>query len=361
MNLETVTYQEVINGYIPEGDHYGLAAYALAEPRLTAFLSNPRLNDKSKVMLKLVREDGKIVGRSMQFPSRFKAESKIIDTVGGSALEVADDYRSSDAGMLLMSYNLEHKENNATILSGFSRVAARCHKAMGSRMFTFPQLVQIRNFTKILPVLGIPQWVSKYFGWLGTCFIYPFCLFANIKGKRLKKKYNVEKVEIVPDWVDDIVLNDGHDYMEIHDHQWLQWNLNNMFHSHPLNRNSFYTVTLDGEGLGFFMIKERFNSIETRGVKNALFGTVVEWGTKTPDRLNEYQLQLMALASFSKRVDLVYTATTDEQVVKRLKKLFLIKMRDAEIAFKDLKKQFKESKDIKKWRLRLGYGDTILN
>lgn len=150
MELITVTYQEVIDGYKPDADIYGLAAYTLAEPRKTAFLANPNLKETSKVMLKLMCDNGKVIGRGMMFPSRFKAGDAIVETMGGSALEVAKEYRNGEAGANLMAYNIRHKENNAIISSGFSQVAAKCHKALRAYMLCFPQLIQVVNFTKVL-------------------------------------------------------------------------------------------------------------------------------------------------------------------------------------------------------------------
>jgi len=231
---------------------------------------------------------------------------------------------------------------------------------MGSKIFVFPQLIQIRNFTKILPVIGVPRIIAKLFGWIPTAFYYPFRFLIYKKSERIRNRYTVKKVNEVPEWVDDIVFNDGHRFMELHDSKWLQWNLDHMFHSNERNLTSFYTVSQDGKGIGFFMIKERFGSIESRGVKDAKFGHIVEWGTKDPKLLSEYSLQLMALSSFSKDVDLVYMASTDYDVVKKMKKFLLLRIRDAEVAFKDFSKKFKDANNQDLWRLRLGYGDTIM-
>lgn len=361
MELEFVTYHQVIDGYQPTGDDYGLATYALLEPRKKAFLSNPNLKDTSRKMINLVRHEGKIIGRSMSFPTKLKVGDDYINIVGGSALEVASEYQTGDAGTLLLSSGLTKKENNAYLSSGFSRIGAQCQKAMRSYILTFPQLIQIRHFTKILPAIGIPIWLAQAMGWVGSFLYAPFRLYIYYKAARLKKKYSVNRVLKVPDWVDEIVLKDGHKYMEVHDHKWLQWNLDNMFHSHEQNINAFYTVSQDGENIGFFMTKERHGSIEVRGIKDALFGSIVEWGSKDVSRLSEYDLYLIALSSFSKEVDLVYMATTDYSLVKKIKYLGIIQWGDAIVALKDLRKQWKDAKDSSLWRLRLGYSDSILN
>lgn len=361
MELETVSYQEVIDGYNPVGDEYGLAAYAIAEPRKKAFLSNPNLTDTSKVMIKLMRDNGKIIGRNMMFPSRFKSGDDIIETVGGSSLSVAKEYRNGEAGGILMSYNIRHKENNAVISSGFTAIAAKCHKALRAYMLCFPQLIQIRDFRKVLPGMGLNSIISNVVGTVLNCVLWPFLGFVKIKAKNRCKGYQIEEVHAIPEWIDDIVLNDGHKYMEVHDHRWFQWNLDNMFHSHPRNINHFFTVSKGGEKLGFFMIKERNSTVNSESTSEMVSGTICEWGTNDNSRLNEYDLHVIALNYFSKNVDVVFMATNDNEVVNKMKRFLFFRRNEAKIAFYDLKKEHKDAKDINLWRVRLGYGDSILN
>ena len=51
--------------------------------------------------------------------------------------------------------------------------------------------------------------------------------------------------------------NDGHKYMEVHDHKWLQWNLDYNFCGGINNHQSFYIIKRDGNPVGFFMLKFR--------------------------------------------------------------------------------------------------------
>lgn len=358
MELETVSYQQVCDGYKPDGDEYGLAEYALAPPRKQAFLANPNLNDYSKVMLKLLRKDGKIIGRSMMFPSRFKADEQIIETVGGSALEVAKPFRDGEAGGFLMSYNIRHKENNAIISSGFSETAAKCHKALRAYLLCFPLYIQIRDFRPILTKIGFHGILANFIGTICNYLYSPVLLYIKNKTTKKYKQYKIEQVTEIPQWVEEIVLHDGHKYMEIHDQKWLQWSLNNMFHSHKNNINRFYIVKIGVENVGFFMIKERVRVIAG---KESLLGTICEWGTKDSHRLSEYDLNLLALNKFSNNVDAIFYATNDTYTEQKMKKMFFFRKGEAQIAFYDLHKKFREARSIDLWRVRLGYADTILN
>ena len=77
-----------------------------------------------------------------------------------------------------------------------------------------------------------------------------------------------------------MVLNDGHKYMEVHDHKWLQWCLDNSFKGGKQDIQSFYVIKKEDEHMGFVMTKERFR-VETQGMKNVKIGSIVEWGHRT--------------------------------------------------------------------------------
>ena len=151
------------------------------------------------------------------------------------------------------------------------------------------------------------------------------------------RRLNLECAEKVPDWVADLALNDGHRFMEYHNRDWLQWNLDYNFKGDKEDVQALYIVK-DGErNLGFFMIKERKR--ESAGaLRNIILGSIVEWGTADESLLSEKDLILLAIPRFSKAVDLGF----------------------AHVAFKDKKKKYPEAKDPRNWRLRLGYADVIL-
>lgn len=361
MHIEEYSFEDAQKGKRIEGDEYKIAEYALAEPRKSAFLSNPFIADNTKCMLYYAREGGEVIGRNMLFPSKFKAGDAIIDTIGGSALEVVEKYRDGDAGMSIIMYPLENKANVALIYSGFTPIAVSCYRALRFYMFDFPKLVFINNYRKVLRFYGINPLISAVLGTFANCLSFPFKGINKAINRIKFKNLKITPVKIVPSWVDDIVLNDGHKYMEVHNHEWLQWNLDNMFHSHDNNINRFYTVSIEGENIGFFMTKERFINSMKRGGAPIIMGSIVEWGIKKGTNLNESDMYMCALKTFSRSIGTVTIATQDINVVKKMKKLLFFPKGEAHIAFKDLTKQYKDAKDPALWRLRLGYADTILN
>ena len=157
-----------------------------------------------------------------------------------------------------------------------------------------------------------------------------------------------------------MVLNDGHKYMEVHDQKWMQWNLDFNFYNKEGDIQSFYAVYNGDIPVAFFMTKERYRPLAGGKLKNIIIGSIMEWGVSSRTDLCESDIYIMASKTFSKSVDIVEFATTNKDVIKKMKSYSFIPHGFAHIAIKDLKKQFKDVNNIELWRIRFGYADVFL-
>ncbi len=355
-----ITYKELLeNTYHVENDKYDIAAY-LTESRRQAFLHNPNLKDYDKPVQNLYQVDGVVVGGSMGYETLFKNDSEMYPAQGGSALETHKDYRHLGIGVDAMLNSLQNRDYDYIIYGGISPMALPIYRKLRYVVFEFPRMMLIQNSRSLVEArIG-----NGAIGKMSTCLLnFPLKLLKIIncyRSKLLQKKFEVRKETIVPRWVDRLILEDGHKYMEVHDSRWLQWNLDYNFKRMPQDRQAFYTVWKDGEPIGFFMTKERFRELAGGILKNVLIGSIVEWGTALPDILTEEKLNKMAISTFSSCVDIIEFATTDLIVVKTMKKWGFISHGFAHIVFKDKTKKLKDTSDINLWRIRYGYADVIL-
>lgn len=356
---QIVSYQDVIDGLEIKGDDLGVAEYALAPARKKTFLSNPFILSTEQCMLYLQRVDGCVAGRMMYFPGRFYNGVEIVPSCGASALEVHDNYRDLTIGADLAMFPL-FQDNKVLIYSDFSEEGIEACRALKFNIFSIPKYYYFLHHSILLETIGINSFLGKIIGGIIDKVVSLHRFNVRLLQGRLDK-YKVEKISIVPEWVDDIVLKDGHKYMEVHDHTWLQWNLDNLFHDDAGNVNSFYVVTQNGKNLGFFMTKTRWNKMEKHHATPKLVGAIMEWGTVDKEKLSEEQIYRLALASFDKKIHFVTMAIEDKSVVERLKKYILFRRGDHTIAYKDIKKQYKDSSNPSLWRLRYGYADSIFN
>lgn len=354
-----ISYGDLRKGLHFENDKYGIASYEY-ETRRRTFLANPCVGDDDDVFMYLIEADGVPVGRTMLFNTRIKIEDEILPLYSGSSIRVEDSFQKYGLGGEIFAFGGTIKGRKLFLSAGISDMALPLYKVTKYHIFEFPKLLRINNFKPLLGKYGVKGLLQSTIGYLLNVFLKIFYRLSTIKTNRLKKKYSLEKVSTVPQWVDDMVLNDGHKYAEVHDHKWLQWNLENGFKGHKRDKQSFYVVKQNESLVGFVMTKERYRE-EVQGMKDVLIGSIVEWGSKDEKVLSEADLYRLVLDTFSKEVDIVETATNDVVTQRVLKRMGFIHHGDAHIAFRDKSKQLKDAGDASLWRLRYGYADVILN
>lgn len=358
-NSRIVTYGELRQGLHFENDKYGIALYEY-EPRRKTFLSNPCAGADDDVFMYLVEADGVPVGRTMLFDTRLKIGEEIVPLYSGSALQVEESYQKYGLGAEIFAFGRTIKKRKLNLSAGISDMALPLYQVMKYSIFEFPKLLLLRNTKPLLGKYGMKGGLQTVVGGLANILLRTYYCLTGYKTCRLKKKYSVEKIKTVPLWVDELVLNDGHKYAEVHDHLWLQWCLDNNFKGHERDIQSFYVVKRNNIPVGFVMTKERFRP-EVQGMKNVMIGSIVEWGSKDENELCEADIYRLVLGAFSKDVAIIEAATNDKKTQCALKRLGFIHHGDAHIAFKDKTKQLTDSGDASLWRLRYGYADVILN
>lgn len=356
-----ISYRDYTTGNFQlKEDPYHIASFLLTKNRIAAGYNCPFNTSPDNCAFLFVNADDTVAARLQCFGTQFYARGKIIPAGTASALEAAEPLRHLGIGVEpLLAFTMS-EEYPANIVSGLSEMALPLYKKLRYHILAFPRIMQLRNVRCILESKGFKGCLLKTCSKILNIPLGWFISISGRKGKRLLREYQVEKVEHVPAWVDDAVLNDGHTYMEVHDHAWLQWNLDNNFSGLPQDIQSFYLVKKAGEPIAFFMTKERFREQAGGVLQNVLIGSIVEWGIRSGNLLSEENIYRMAALTFSPQVDIVETATSNLQVVKAMKRCGFLPHRHAHIALKDKTKQYKDASDINLWRIRYGYADVIL-
>jgi len=157
------------------------------------------------------------------------------------------------------------------------------------------------------------------------------------KSRILQEQFELKREDLVPEWIDAIVLKDGHKYCEVHDHKWFQWNLDNQLTLHNQYKSSFFCIYKEGRPLGFFFTKEKWQGA-IGSLQNVLKGFISEWGSVNEKLLSELDIYILALSTFSNKVELIYVGTPCESTLKGLKKMGFINNGTCNIAVKGNKK-----------------------
>lgn len=222
-------------------DRYGIAAYVLTRHRIAAGLNCP-FNTDDKSSFYFVNVDNVVASRTQMFGTQIYANGQIISCGTGSSLETAENYRHLGIGVDVMMFAAKNDEYPLYLVSGISEMALPLYKKLGYYVLAFPRIMQLRNVRCLLESKGLRGNMLYLFSILINIPLSLIYKMLSGESKRLLKQYQVEKVTKIPEWVDDIVLNDGHKYMEAHDHKWLQWNLDCNFRGLPRDIQSFYII-----------------------------------------------------------------------------------------------------------------------
>lgn len=362
-----VTYRELKDGtykdaYIPQDDKFPVTSRMTPCLR-DALIACPGNKDDSKTFMKLcVDEEGKEIGRAFLFGTRIKGGDRVYDAASGGGFEVIEEYRKEGIGadLLLMSRN----EYDFVLLAGLTEMVFPMYRKLKYYLFEVPQFYMVRSARYAIwhsesKCGSLKQWLKQSV-WLKSFKLKVKDIPNRIKYFGLKTKFVIKKETIVPDWVSDMTANDGHQFMEVHDREWFQWNLDHNTYGFDEDTQSFYSVLdRNNKPLGFFMTKERL--VQKSGPdKGFIRGTVVEWESCDKTVLSESDINLLALQTFSKNVDVIFTLACEPDTSSQLLRMGYHERATYKLGVKDKKKQLCNIGDQNLWRLRYGYTHMII-
>ena len=360
ISLVKISYQELRDRSYPQyEDKYEIASY-LSESAREALLACPGNLDDSKTALVLMLDGNVIIGRETRYGTRIMIGAEMKYAQSGGGLEIEESYRKEGLGVDIMMENVMSKEYELKMGSFFSSMMIPMLKKLKFTIIEIPQYLKLNNARYILESFGLKGFLLRFGSSLANFGLRILNIKDKAKYNRLKKKFNIKKVSIIPDWVEDMAVNDGHKYRELHDQKWFQWNLDYNLHGLPQDIQSFYSVyDKQGNPQGFFMTKERFEE-EAGKWKNIIRGVVVEWGTANEEVLSESDLNLMAIYSFTPEVFHITTVSISEATGKQLKKMGFKPHGTHQMSYREKGGKQTEANNPDLWRLRYGCCNSIL-
>ena len=200
MESYVVTYKDLREGgyTLPDG-RPGLAASGISPAMVETLAACPFVQDDT-VAAYLVLSDGAVVGREVYFTTRIKLDDDILDAESASSLSVEPAYRQLAVGAdIVMATFLRSR---LFIGAGVSEMALPLDRKLKFHILEFPRLMQLRNAKPLL--------AATHLSWLGGAANLPvrwFNKFIFRKAGRLARKFQIEQVSTVPEWVDDIVTS----------------------------------------------------------------------------------------------------------------------------------------------------------
>lgn len=364
-SYKRITYKELKDGtykdaYIPQDDKLSVTTHLTSSFR-DAMIACPCNNDDSKTFMHLfVDEEGKEIGRTIRFGTRIKAGDKVYGADSGCGFEVREEYRNEGIGADLIIISMQNNEYDFSLGAGLTLMAYPLHRKLKYILFEVPQYFKVINSRfEIKPkpseskLLSLKRSIANI---QLKCKDIP----NHINCNKLKKKFVIKKETIVPEWVSEMVANDGHRFMEVHDRAWFQWNLDYNTYGYDEDMQSFYSIfDRDNNPIGFFMTKERIIKKPGRNY-GFMIGTVVEWESINKSAMSEADINLLAMHSFSKRIDAIFTLACEPGTASQLMQMGFKERASYKAGVKDKKKQIDNIGDQKLWRLRYGMTNMII-
>lgn len=356
---KNISYKQLkADDYKLGNDLYGIAEEVMTKAHIEVLLSAPYNVCEDNTAVLFADVDGVIAARAQYFGTRLKLEDNIFPCLSGTSLKTNENYRHLALGTEIVLFSATNTEYPFFITAGLSEMAKPLYKKMRYVYFETPVLRAHLNPKAQFAHKGIKGCALNIISGLYNLSLLRIKRRRKRFSEKLLQIFEIRKVSVVPEWVTDIVVNDGHKYMEVHDHKWLQWTLDHNFSENKNNKQSFYCIYKESVPIGFFMTKERL--LSHKNDINFIIGSLVEWGTKDVDALSEIDINVLATQTYSSDVTIVTTTTSDNNVIEKLASYgFMDKGSKANIACRASKKKYPDITDITQWRIRYGYADTI--
>lgn len=328
-----------------------------------AVLNNPTGYTEEEVCQILALDGDVVVGCTNPFSGRLLLNGEEVTCQNGSTLFSHEDYRKENVGgELFVRISTLHPTKNS-FFAGISQMAIGLYRAMRYTVFEFPRMIYLRRSRSVIEaLLHSSAWWTRPLIWVADTCLWIHRQIVGLHNAICYCGYTIDEVTNCPDEVEAIVMQDGHQYMELHDKAWFDWSLCYSISEDERTKRRLYVVKKNGAIEAFFLIKQEFFAqASSRGFKNVYLGSVMEWGASAPSKLTEKDLVMMSLSCFDNDVDGIQYATTDNKVVRQLKRWLFVGIGQANMGFRIRSCKDAGLKDIGNWRVRLAASDTVLN
>lgn len=361
VELKQISYAQLRGGnWLEDSDLYSLAAFVDENVQQT-FLQCPNNTDGKKTAVLLAVSEGVVVGRHLLYGTRIKCGECSVMAQSSGSTEVHQSLRGKGVGSRINKWTLNNDEYPIYLCSLLSPscLSIMSKPENGCIIFSFPQMVKIINTEAAFGCRGFKGgflWLCKT---ICNSFNWVLNIPYRIRLSKIKKKYSIKREDHIPEWAEEMCLNDGHKYAEYHDREWLEWNLTHNLSGQLEDKQYFYSV-YDAKCIpvGFFMTKIRVRK-DIIKYDRMVSGTLCEWATVRDD-LCESDINLLALSTFPKNCYQFFTVTNSQFTEKTLRFFGFMRKGRMEMGFRDKLGQFPDMADQKLWRIRYGCCNSIL-
>ena len=340
---------------------------AIGPNKREAFLNNITGADPNEICQIIGIVDGVAAGYLTLFTGYALIDGKKVKVQHGSDLFVTPEYRKYMIGaeLLLLAKDLQ---NLPCIFAGFSSDARPLYPRIGFKLFSYPRFVFFYKSRLIAEsVLGLSGSLKVVASWIGDFILFFYKLVIYLYGTILQLKYTIEDSSDIPIEFDEINKKQRLRFQELHDKQWLSYNLNYTFEKdkeNALKRKKLYLIKNKGKLCGYFVIRSSYqNKAEGKvTLRNVSTAEIKEWDSFDYNKLSELDIHFLAIKILRKeKLDFFTFPVFQLNTISLFKFIFYKRTTfDVAVYFPGAKK--KDPINIKEnWRVRGGYSDTLID
>ena len=292
--------------------------------KLAVFAANPFRRGEDSATRVVLMVDGAVAGGEYVYPLEIVADGKIVKCGSGSETSIKEEYRKSAVGLEFLSGEGPLEESTHVSLGcGMAQRYARIHKMFGYKIFPMPRFMAVFHSHSVVEMYA-PRVLVKTLSAILDCGLLLWWKLVALYGTWCLRHYEIREVK--PDEtgvlarIAELTMSDGMRFKENHCVEWFRWHLTQALHEEGPSR--LYAMTKAGVVVGFFMTKRRFHAqASSRGFKNVMLGSVIEWGVESELQKMLVPAVLAAVLQLRReKVDAVEVATSDTALIGGLRR-----------------------------------------
>jgi len=336
--------------------------------KLAVFAANPFCRGGDPVTRIVLTADGAVAGGEYVYPVDILADGKIVACGSGSETSVKEEYRKSAVGLEFLSSEGPIEESSQISLGcGMAQRYARIHKLFGYKIFPMPRLMAVFRSRSVVEMY-VPHCLVAALSVFVDIGLLLWWRMVALRGALQLRGYEIREVKSgeaeLLSRIAELVQSDGKRFKENHCAEWFYWHMTQSFRKEGPAR--LYAVQKNGSPVAFFMTKRRFYAqASSRGFKNVMLGSVIEWGVKQGmERMLVPVVRAAVLRLRREKVDAVEVTTPDEVLIGGLRRCLMMPVGESNFGIRVGGKSELAAVDgwdePKNWRLRPAMCDNGL-
>ena len=327
-------------------------------PMREFLIDHPLAESESDPVQIVATTGSQVVGRINLIAGRVQVDGQSAHVLWGSGLEVAEQYRHTGAGLMLM---LRMGSIHPTVcVVGISKVVTPLYEKLRWEIFPMRRHVLLRRSRPVLERLlgsGAATLARPFAGALLALHSGLVRAWISVRERGL----HVEALEALPAELDAQLAAPRAPATCLRSSASVNWLL-----SHHTGTRRLYLVRgHDSRALGYFIVTTKFHaSASSEGFKNLTLGSIKDWMVLAPGAIGELDLLLLATRELCRdaAVDAIEVCLPDDASGPTLRRMGFLAKGDLKFLFKAAPQSPLAAapfRDRNNWWFRPADGDSL--